>query len=105
MIHNSPRVVAYVEKDAEEACQDGLDILEEERRSLSNDPPSISKIYVAIKAVECGIDLFDKATQCFGLYNAGSRPYPPMGRTFRYQERTEKWVILSPRLKGFKERF
>ena len=31
MIHDSPRVVAYVEKDAEEAHQDGLDILEEER--------------------------------------------------------------------------
>ena len=31
IIHDSPRVVAYVEKDAEEARQDGLDILEEER--------------------------------------------------------------------------
>ena len=27
MIHDSPRVAAYVEEDAEEACQDGLDIL------------------------------------------------------------------------------
>src|SRR5680860_766041 len=31
MIHDSPRVAAYVEEDAEEARQDGLDILEEER--------------------------------------------------------------------------
>ena len=30
MIHDSPRVTAYVEEDAEEARQDGLDILEEE---------------------------------------------------------------------------
>ena len=31
MIHDSPRVISYIEKDAEEARQDGLDILEEER--------------------------------------------------------------------------
>ena len=30
MIHDSPRVAAYVEADAEKARQDGLDILEEE---------------------------------------------------------------------------
>ena len=31
MIHNSPRVHAYVETDAEEARQDSLDLLDEER--------------------------------------------------------------------------
>ena len=31
MIHNSPRVATYVEEDAEEARQDGLDTLEEGR--------------------------------------------------------------------------
>ena len=31
MIHDSPRVQAYVEYDAEEARQDSLDLLEEER--------------------------------------------------------------------------
>ena len=31
MIHDSPRVQAYVETDAEEARQDSLDLLEEER--------------------------------------------------------------------------
>ena len=31
MLHDSPRVAAYVEADAEEARQDGLDLLEEER--------------------------------------------------------------------------
>ena len=31
MIHDSPRVATYVEEDVEEARQDGLDILEEER--------------------------------------------------------------------------
>ena len=31
MIHDSPRVAAYVDEDVEEARQDGLYILEEER--------------------------------------------------------------------------
>ena len=31
MIHDSPQVTAYVQEDAKEARQDGLDILEEER--------------------------------------------------------------------------
>ena len=31
MNHDSPRVTAYIKEDAKEACQDGLDILEEER--------------------------------------------------------------------------
>ena len=31
IIHDSPRVQAYVENDAEEAMQDSLDLLEEER--------------------------------------------------------------------------
>ena len=29
--HDSPRVVAYVEADNEKACQDALDLLDEER--------------------------------------------------------------------------
>ena len=31
LLHNSPRVDLYSEAEAEEACQDGLDLLEEER--------------------------------------------------------------------------
>ena len=61
MIHDSPRVAAYVEKDAEEARQDGLDILEEERDLALQRSAIYHKIYVAIRAVECGIDLFEKA--------------------------------------------
>ena len=30
ILHNTPRVVAYVEADNERACQDSLDALEEE---------------------------------------------------------------------------
>ena len=94
MIHDSPRVAAYVEKDAEEARQDGLDILEEEK---------------------------ELALQRSAIYQQDLRPYQSRRVRIRYfregdlvlrlvQSRQHKlsppWEgpfvisILSPRLKG-----
>ena len=44
MMYDSPIVQAYVQEDAEDARQDGLDLLDENETLLSHDLPSINKV-------------------------------------------------------------
>ena len=63
---DSPRVTMYTEEEAEEARQDGVDLLEEGRLLALSRPASTSRVCVDTTTGRSGQDLSKKATLCSG---------------------------------------
>ena len=80
ILHDSPRVVAYDEDDAEESRQLSVDLAEEACELVARDPPSTSRTCVAIIAAVFDIARSKKGTWCSALSSRRNTNYPRLGK-------------------------
>ena len=64
--HDAPRVVLHTEKEAKQAREDRVDLLEEARDSPSQDQPFTKNNSATITAGGSGLSTSEKETSCFG---------------------------------------